>query len=467
MSTTSSQGGIAQVLRIAFPLIMASSGHAFRLFADRVMLARYSQPAIAATMPAGLTCFCLMCFFIGTAGYAGTFVAQYDGAGRRERTGLAVWQGIYIALAGGLFVGLCAPAARIIFQWMGHGPEVIEQQIIYFQVLARLSFASILLAAINGFWSGRGKTYVVMGIELLCSAANIVLNYALIFGHWGFPELGILGAGLATGLSSMLGLGVALALFFAPGARAAFGTLPRRTFDPALFRRLFRYGSPNGIQFALDLIAFNLFVVFLGRIGAVELEAANLAFAVNALAFLPLIGLGMTVSILVGQGIGGQQVALARRAVRSAIFLSFAYNAAIGIGMLAIPDLILSIFVRAGDPSQIPALAAAIVYMRYITIYLVFDGIYIIFSHAIRGAGDTRFAMLAGLALSWGTLVLPSYIAHRMHAPAAMLWWLLVGQVMLTGLVFFLRYRTGKWTRMRVIEASPVFELDIQADRGL
>jgi MATE family multidrug resistance protein len=265
----------------------------------------------------------------------------------------------------------------------------------------------------------------------------------------------------------MLGLAVALALFFAPGARAAFGTLPRRTFDPALFRRLLRYGSPNGIQFALDLIAFNLFVVFLGRIGAVELEAANLAFAVNALAFLPLIGLGMTVSILVGQGIGGQQVDLARRAVRSAIFLSFAYNAAIGIGMLAIPDLILSIFVRAGDPSQIPAFTAAIVYMRYITIYLVFDGIYIIFSHAIRGAGDTRFAMLAGLALSWGTLVLPTYIAHRMNASAATLWWLLVGQVMLTGLVFFLRYRTGKWTRMRVIEAGPVFEVDIQADRGL
>ncbi len=467
MPASERQGGIAQVLRIAFPLIMASSGHAFRLFADRVMLARYSQPAIAAAMPAGLTCFCLMCFFIGTAGYAGTFVAQYDGAGRRDRTGLAVWQGLYIALAGGVFVGLCAPAARFLFQWMGHGAEVIEQQIIYFQVLVRLSFASILLAAINGFWSGRGKTYVVMIIELLCAAANIILNHALISGNWGCPELGILGAGLATGLSSMLGLAVALVLFFTPGARATFGTLPHRTFDPALFRRLFRYGSPNGIQFALDLIAFNLFVVFLGRIGAVELEAANMAFAVNAMAFLPLIGLGMTVSILVGQGIGGHEIEQARRAVRSALVLAFAYNTAIGLCMLAIPDLILSIFVRIGDPSQTPALAAAIVYMRYITIYLVFDGIYIIFSHAIRGAGDTRFALAAGLVLSWGTLVLPAYIAHRMQAPAATLWWLLVGQVMLTGLVFLLRYRSGKWTHMRVIEEAPVFELDLQIDRGI
>lgn len=467
MSTLKNQGGIAQVLRIAFPLIMASSGNALRLFSDRAMLSHYSQQAIAASMPAGLTCFCLMCFFIGTAGYAGTFVAQYEGAGQQKRTGMAVWQGIYIALAGGLFVGLCAPAARYIFQWMGHGPEVIEQQIIYFQVLARLSFAGILLAAMNGFWSGRGKTYVVMFIELLCTASNIVMNYALIFGHWGFPELGILGAGLATGLSSILGLTVALIFFLTPRARATFGTLPRRTFDPALFRRLLRYGSPSGIQFALDLIAFNLFVVFLGRLGAAELEAANMAFGVNALAFMPLIGLGMTVSILVGQGIGGHNVMRARHAVRSALVLSLIYNTLIGGIMLLAPHWILSIFVRPGDPSQIPALAAAVIYMRYISAYLLFDGLYIVFSHAIRGAGDTRFAMVAGLVLSWGTLVLPTYIAYRIGASASAFWSLLVTQIVFAAVVFFLRYRTGKWTRMSVIETNPVFEIDIHADRGL
>jgi len=467
MQHTNRDGGIAQVLRIAFPLIMASSGHAFRLFADRVMLARYSQPAIAAAMPAGLTCFCLMCFFIGTAGYAGTFVAQYEGAGRRERTGLAVWQGLYIALAGGLFVALCAPAARWIFGWMGHGPEVLEQQIVYFQVLARLSFGSILLAAINGFWSGRGKTHVVMFIELLCAGTNIVLNYALIFGHWGFPELGIEGAGYATGLSSILGLAVALALFFAPQARARFGTFPARTFDAALFRRLLRFGSPSGTQFALDLIAFNLFVILLGRLGATELEAANVAFAVNAMVFLPLIGLGMTVTILVGQAVGSGRPGQARRSVHSALVLAFIYNIAMGLCMVLFPDLILSIFARGGDAAQQHALVQAAVYMRFITAYLVFDGLYIIFSHAVRGAGDTRFAMAIGLVLSWGTLVLPSAIADHLQASATIRWLILVVHVMLAALVFFLRYRGGKWTRMRVIEEVPVFEIELQADHGI
>ncbi len=463
----STHGGIGQVLRVAFPLIMASSGHAIRLFSDRVMLARYSQEAIAAAMPAGLTCFCLMCFFLGTAGYAGTFVAQYAGADQKERTGLAVWQGIYIALAGGIVVGLSTPAARMIFEWMGHGEGVIEQQIIYFESLARLSFAPILLAALNSFWSGRGKTAVVMLIEVTCSAANIILNYMLIFGHWGCPELGILGAGLATGLSTILGLAIAMALFFSAGNRKRFGTFPHRTLDLPLLRRLLHFGSPNGVQFALDLMAFNLFVILLGRLGTVELEAANMAFAINGMVYLPMIGLGMTVSILVGQGIGGRHLDEARRAVRSALILALLCNAAVGLGMLVFPRTLLVLFARPGDPSQLQALETAIVYMRYITAYLVFDGFCIVFSHAIRGAGDTRFAMRASLAISWGTLVLPTFIAHYAGASDHVFWAILVCHVLIASTVFLARYRAGNWMSMQVIEEVPTAELEILADRGI
>jgi len=466
-NSTQPTGGIGQVLRVAFPLIMASSGHAFRLFADRVMLARYSQDAIAAAMPAGLTCFCLMCFFLGTAGYAGTFVAQYAGANQTKRTGLAVWQGIYIALAGGLIVGMSAPAAHLIFAWMGHSEGVQEQQVIYFQVLARLSFAPILLATLNSFWSGRGKTTVVMMIELVCAAANILLNHMLISGNWGCPELGILGAGLATGLSTMLGLAIALILFFSPANRQRYGTLPRRTLDLPLLRRLLHFGSPNGIQFALDLMAFNLFVILLGRLGTVELEAANMAFAINAMVYLPLIGLGMTVSILVGQGIGGQCLVAARRTVRSALILALICNTVVAVVMLAFPRALLVLFARPDDPAQLQALETAIVYMRYITAYLVFDGFYIVFSHAIRGAGDTRFAMWAGLSMSWGTLVLPCFIAQHTGASGHVFWSILVVHVLLAGSVFLARYLAGNWMRMRVIEEVPTAEIEIQADRGI
>lgn len=290
---------MTQVLRVALPLIVASSGHALRLFADRVMLARYSQSSIAAALPAGMMSFVGMSLFIGTAGYVNTFVAQFTGAGQTRRVGLAVWQGLYLSLLGGLAMQAPALWAPQIFAWAGHAPDVQAEQVVYFRILCQFAFAGIALATLNGFWSGRGRTRTVMAIELCCAGANVLFNALFIFGRLGFPRMGIYGAGLATGLSNLLGMIVMLALFLRRTHRSRYGTWPGRTLDMPLLRRVLRFGFPNGLQFMLDMLAFNLFVVFLGRAGAVALEAAGIAFGLNALAFLPIVGMGMAVSILV------------------------------------------------------------------------------------------------------------------------------------------------------------------------
>lgn len=372
------RAGIRHVLRVAFPLVMATSGHALRLFADRVMLTHYGPETIAASMPAGLTCFTFMSLFIGTAGYTNTFVAQYTGAGERKRVGLAVWQGLWVAVFGGIIVALTGLAAVPIFEWIGHTPGVQVEQVKYFRILSKLSWAGIALGTLNGFWSGRGRTRVVMVIELSCAALNVVLNYGLIFGNFGLPRLGIVGAGLATGLSSVAGLVFALTLFLRRENRREFGTWPARLFDMTLLKRLLRFGFPNGLQFVLDLIAFNLFVVFLGRISQQVLEATNIAFALNALAFLPLIGVGMTASILVGQGIGARDIGFAKRAVRSCLVVALIYSAGIGMFFLARPYAVLSVFARAGDAGQAETIRIAAVCLRFITAYLLFDALYIV-----------------------------------------------------------------------------------------
>ncbi len=448
--------GMRTVLRIALPLILASSGHAIRMLADRIMLSKFSQDAIAASMPAGLTAFTLMAFFIGTAGYANTFVAQYTGAGQHRRVGSAVWQGLWLSALGGALMALAAFAGPAIFAWMGHTPAVQAEQIVYFKVLCLFSAPALMLSTLLTYWSGRGRTRTVMAIELFTAAVNVGLNALLIFGHAGLPRMGIAGAGLATGISACLGLAITAVLFLRPADRRDYGTWPRRLFDPALMRRLLRFGLPNGTQFMLDLAAFNLFVALLGRVGVVELEAANMAFGLNAVTFIPLFGLGMTVSILVGQSVGAGQPDQARRAVYSAMRLAMLYSAAVGAAFLFATDWVLAPFTRPGDPSQAAVMAIAARSMRYIVAYLAFDALYIIYSHAIKGAGDTRFALLMSLGLSWGTLVLPCYIAIQFDGTIWTLWRLLVVHVMLAGVVFWLRYRAGHWRRMRVVEEGVI-----------
>jgi multidrug resistance protein, MATE family len=445
---------MAQVLRVALPLIVASSGHALRLFADRVMLARYSQASIAAALPAGLMSFVGMSLFIGTAGYVSAFVAQFTGSGQNRRVGPAVWQGLYLALLGGLAMQIPAVWAPQIFAWAGHAADVRAEQVVYFRVLSRFAFAGIALATLNGFWSGRGQTRTVMIIELCCALANVLFNALFIFGRGGFPRMGIYGAGLATGLSNLLGMLVMLTLFLRSRHRARFGTWPRRTLDGPLLRRVLRFGFPNGLQFMLDMLAFNLFVVFLGRAGSVALEAAGIAFGLNALAFLPIVGMGMAVSILVGQGVGAGHIPFARSCVRRALALALIYNAVVGAVFWFRADSVLALFARAGDPEQAATFVMAKLSLRFITAYLVFDAFYIVYSHAIKGAGDTHFSMMAGTALSWGTLVFPSWVAARLAWPASALWSILVGHIVLAGAVFFWRYRSGVWEGLRVIEPS-------------
>ena len=470
----SRDGGIAAVLRVAFPLIMASSGHAFRLFADRVMLSAYSREAISASMPAGLLCFAAMAFFMGTAGYVNTFVAQYTGAGRDDRVGIAIWQGLYLSLIGGLIVAGSGEFAETLFDWVGHAPEIRSEQVVYFQILSRFGFAGIALSAVNAFWSGRGRTRTVMVVELFSAALNIALNYLLIFGNLGLPRLGILGAGLATGLSNIAGLALALSLLFSRRNRTVFGTFPRRTLNLPLLGRILRFGLPNGLQFALDIVAFNVFIVLMGRAGPVVLEAVNIAFGLEVMAFLPIIGLGMAVSVFVGQGVGAKDITFARHSVRSALLVATVYNIAIATVFVLMPGPILELFARPNDAAQVESLQMAVRCLRYISIYLLFDALYIICSHAIKGAGDTRFAMIAGLGLSWGTLVLPCYIAMRLSMSIWTMWWILVVHVGLAGIVFWLRYRGNRWETMSVIEESPAeqaratgSEVDIQVERGI
>ncbi len=465
-------GGVMNVLRVAFPLILASSGHALRLLADRAMLSRYSSEDLAACLPAGLAGFMFMSFFIGTAGYVNTFIAQYTGGSRPGRVGMAVWQGLIIAFAGSLVVALLGEAAGPIFRWMGHDAAVQARQAVYYRILCRLSFGPIVLATLLSFWSGRGRTWMVMKLEILAAALNIILNRLMIFGGLGFPEMGIRGAGLATGLSSVIVSLIAFCLFLGPENRRVYNTGVRNFLNPDIMKRLIRFGSPNGLQFMLDLAAFNFFVALLGRTGFVELQAANIAFGINATAFIPIIGIGMTVSIMVGHCVGAGNIPLAMRAVRSSLVLAVAYSLVMGLFFIVFPQLPLSLFARAGDVSQAEVMAMAGICLRYITAYLFFDAMFITYSHAVKGAGDTRFALAMGVLLSWGTLVLPAWLAWRLGYSAWTLWGILVMHVVIAGTLFYMRYRSGRWKTMKVVETgvvpseSPGTAVAIELDRG-
>ncbi|MCH8310639.1 MAG: MATE family efflux transporter, partial [Chloroflexi bacterium] len=263
---------------------------AIMMFVDRMFLTWYSAEAVAASMPAGMLNFALMTLFLGTAGYTSTFVAQYQGAGQDQRIGPTVWQGIYISLIGGALLLALIPFAGTFFRFVGHEAAILENEIVYFRLLCFSATPFIASAAVSGFFSGRGRTWPVMWVNVLATAINAVMDYALIFGHWGFPELGISGAAIATIISSSVQFLIYLALLSRPEYNIQYRSLAGWRFEPALFARLVRFGLPNGFGFFIDMIGFTVFILFMGRLGTVPLAAINVAMNVSILAFLPMIG---------------------------------------------------------------------------------------------------------------------------------------------------------------------------------
>lgn len=452
-----SEGGLREVLTLALPLILSTGSWAVQQFVDRMFLTWYSSDAIAAATPAGMLNFAVMSLFIGMASYVGTFVAQYFGAGRLERVGPALWQGLYVALAGGILVMGMIPLARPLFDFIGHDAAVRKNEVIYFQYLCTGAVWVIASASLSGFFSGIGRTRIVMWVNIEMTAINILLDYLLIFGRWGLPEMGIRGAAIATVIAGFYNFIAYFVIIVRPFYNRRFHTLKGWRFERALFARLVRFGLPSGVQFFLDMVGFTAFIMILGRLGTVSLAATNIAFNINTIAFMPMIGCGIAISVLVGQYLGKDRPDLAGRSAWSGFILTFAYMAFVSALYVGVPQLFIEPFAARADSGSFALIRElTVVLLRFVAVYSLFDTMSIIFASALKGAGDTRFVMYVIVAVSFFVLVIPSYVGIVLLGGGLYLGWTFAAlYVSILGIVFYLRFLGGKWRSMRVIEQHP------------
>jgi MATE family multidrug resistance protein len=451
------QGGYAEVLRTAFPLILSTSAWTLQQFVDRMFLTWYSPSAIAASMPAGILNFTFVSLFFGTVSYVTTFVAQYHGAGISERIGPVIWQSVYLSFVGGVLIALLIPFASPVFRLIGHSPEVQAEETVYFRILCAGSFFPILNGALSGFFSGRGKMWPLLWANLAGTAVNIVLDYGMIFGNLGFREMGIAGAGIATVLSGFAGTLFYVVAMAKNRANVEKYSLGRSRVDLGLTGRLLRYGSPNGVQFFLDIVGFSAFLLIVGRLGTSSLAATNIAFNINTLAFMPMIGFAMAVSILVGQYIGEGKPDLAERSVYSCFAMTFLYMAAVASLYVLVPELFLRpyrLLPAQGASGEAHAIGrTVVVLLRFVAFYSIFDTLNLVFASAVKGAGDTHFVMYTGSAITFSVLVAPSYVFLVLLGRDIYTgWFIAAAYVCIMGVSFLLRFLQGKWKAMKVIE---------------
>ncbi|TXI39310.1 MAG: hypothetical protein E6Q59_05170, partial [Nitrosomonas sp.] len=213
-------GSMREIWYISYPLMLAFMSNSFMMLADRLMLARYSLNALTACANSSMAAFLCMMLPMLMAGISEVFVGRHHGAGQFKRMGEPVWQMLWLCLfTAPIFALLATYAGAYLFA--GTGNEVLEND--YFSTL--LYFAPFICAgpALSGFFIGKGSVKIVTICTAFVNVANIALDALLIFGWGPFPEMGIAGAALATGIANVVGVSIYLIVFLRKKHRQNYG----------------------------------------------------------------------------------------------------------------------------------------------------------------------------------------------------------------------------------------------------
>jgi MATE family multidrug resistance protein len=445
-----------ELLAVALPMVVSNSCETLMMFTNRVFLSWVRPEYMSAAMGGGLTAFMFMTFFIGLTGYSTALVAQHLGAGQPRRCPAVAGQALLISLLAYPLLLLCLPLGHRMFAAAHLAPQQLGPQREYFNILMYGSVIGLLRTSLSGFFSGLGRTRVVMAATGLAMSVSVVVSYVLVFGHLGFPAMGVRGAALATVTGSFAGL-VALAVaYFGPANRREFGVIAGLRPDPALLRRLLRFGAPSGLEFFLNILAFNFLVQTFHSYGVAEAAAMTIAFSWDMVSFVPLLGVNIGVISLVGRYMGARDPDTAHRATLSGLKMALAYSICTFALFGLFPQPLVEIFRSRQEVAAFDEVRPLAVFMvRLVALYVMADAVGIVFGGALRGAGDTFRTMLLTVSGHWALALAGLVLVRVVHASPRLTWSVVVVLVMSLGAVLYLRYRTGRWRTIRVVDTAP------------
>lgn len=442
-----------ELLIIALPMMASSACDTVMTFTDRLFLSKLGSPQMNAAFGGGLMSFMLSTFFIGLIGYGTALVAQYYGSGQKTKCPVVITQACILAVVAYPVILLLSPLPRAAMRQSGIAPEQLGPQIVYFNILVYAAIVGLLRCALSCFFSGIGRTRVVMAASVAAMIVNVFANYVLIFGKLGFPALGIVGAAYGTIIGGVCGLVVLAAAYFFGHTRMQYQIGASFRLDTDVMRRLVRYGSPAGLEFFLNLTAFTAMISLFHAQGQVIATAATITFNWDMVAFIPLIGIEIAVTSLVGRYMGAIRPDTAHAAAMSGIKVGSIYSAVMFVLFVAFPAQLVGVFrPEVHDGVFTEALPLSLFMVQTMALYVWMEAVMVGLCGALRGAGDTFWAMCISVTLHWLMVGLLYVMFNVLNFSAKLAWVALIVWIMLFAYVFYLRYRGGKWREMRVID---------------
>ncbi len=436
-----------QVNRLAWPAMAEMLLMTFTHMVDMIMVGQLGPAAIAAVGLSTQPMFLLLGLFQALASGSTALVARAVGAEDRELANAVARQAGVVTLLFGLLVGVMGWAlSPAVPRLMGAEPAVQGLAAAYFRIIM-LSMPVVTLAFVLGaVLRGSGDTRTPMQVNAVANVVNVAGNYVLIFGHFGFPALGVTGAALATAGARVVAGVLLLAILFS-GRRRIHLSL-RESYRPKadLLRRVFRVGIPAALEQLVMRAGQLVFVRLVAGLGTAVLAAHQIALSVEWLAFMPSFGFGMAATTLVGQGIGAGRPDWSEKAAYETRRIGILVLAVIGTGLFFFGEEIVRLYTR--DPEVVAMGAQA---LRIMALSQPFMAVNFIMAGSLRGAGDTRWPLLTTATGIWGVRVLLGYLlAVLAGLGLAGAWVAMAADHIVRATLLTARFRAGRWKHLAI-----------------
>jgi MATE family multidrug resistance protein len=447
------QGSVGEMLGIALPIVMSQACDTVMTFTDRVFLAKLGPELMSAAMGGSITVLMMITFFMGLTGYSTALVAQYYGAAQKRMSAVTTSQALLISIIAYPVLLLARPLGYHFFSLMGIAENQLVPQTLYFNILMFGTVITLIRNSLNCFFSGIGRTRIVMLSSIMVMIVNVGVNYVLIFGKFGFPAMGIKGAAYGTIIASFTGIMVLIFAYLEPKIKKEFEVIKAFKLNVKVLRKLLFFGYPAGLEFFMNFLAFTILIFIFHSHSPVTAAASTIMFNWDMVSFVPLIGIEIAVTSLVGRYMGAKQPDIAYKSTISGIKSGILYSVGILILFLFIPGVLVKMFEPAGESAVFAqAFPIAKSMLRIASVYVLLEVVIIAIIGALRGAGDTHWAMRVSIAIHWLFVPVLYVMLHVLNMTPVQGWIALVIIFLLFGFLFYRRFRQGKWREIKVLD---------------
>jgi MATE family multidrug resistance protein len=388
---------VPPTLALAFPVILAEIGWMGMGLADMFMVGRLGPEAIGAVGLGNILYFtvCVACY--GFLHGMDPEVSQAFGAGRLADCHRTLWLGLLIGLAlTPLLMGVTWLSVPLVALF-GIDASVLKLLTPYLHIMNLTTLPFLAYTALRRYLQGMGIVRPITYTLIAANVVNFAGNWLLVYGHWGFPRLGVSGSGWSTFIARIFMLLGLVAAVLYHDRRKATGLLatPLR-IEPDRLRRMLSLGLPAAVQITLELGVFAVAASLAGTMGPAALAAHEIALNVCSFTFMVPFGVSTAGTVRVGQAIGRTDAEAATLAGWTALLLGTAFMAAAALTFVLVPRSIIGVYTS--DPG---VLKIGVTLLAAAAAFQMFDGIQVVAAGNLRGAGETKTAMYTSLVGYW------------------------------------------------------------------